>query len=69
MSAGIEPTYQNIMAASRDAGNSHAAKHGRGVWSVDDYNTAASVSHRLFVKFDFAPAPKTKKIRANRVHS
>jgi hypothetical protein len=52
-----------------DAGNAHAAKHGRSVWTVDDYNAAARAANRLFVKFGLAPAPTAKKIRVKQVQS
>jgi hypothetical protein len=34
-------------AVGWDAGNAHAAKHGRRVWSVSDYNAAARAAQRL----------------------
>jgi hypothetical protein len=49
-----------------DAGNAHAAKHGRSVWTVDDFDAAARAANRLFVLIGLAPAPKAKKIRAKR---
>jgi hypothetical protein len=55
--------FKVIHSVGWDAGNAHAAKHGRSVWTADDYNAAARVSNRLYVKFGFAPAPKAKKIR------
>jgi hypothetical protein len=55
--------FKVIHSVGWDAGNAHAAKHGRSVWSVDDYNAAARFSNRLYVKFGLAPAPRAKKIR------
>ena len=37
-------------AVGWDAGNAHAAKHGRRVWSVSDYNAAARAAQRLLTK-------------------
>jgi hypothetical protein len=59
--------YKVIHSVGWDAGNAHAAKHGRSVWTADDYNAAARVSNRMFVQFGLAPAPNAKKIRATRV--
>jgi hypothetical protein len=59
--------YKVIHAVGWDAGNAHAAKHGRTAWTADDYNAAAQVSNRMFVQFGLAPAPRAKTIRANKV--
>jgi hypothetical protein len=34
-------TYQIALAAGFDEGNRHAKKHGRKIWTVDDFNAAA----------------------------
>lgn len=57
--------YKVIHSVGWDAGNVHAARHGRTVWNADDYNAAAQVSNRMFVQFGLAPAPRAKKIRAS----
>lgn len=59
--------YKVIHAVGWDAGNAYAAKHGRSVWTADDFNAAARTSNRMMVQFGLAPAPKAKKIRAMRV--
>lgn len=61
--------YKVIHSVGWDAGNAHAAKHGRTVWTDEDYNAACQVSNRMFVRFGLAPTPRAKKIRANRVRS
>lgn len=58
--------YKVIHSVGWDAGNVHAARHGRSVWTADDYNAAAQVSNRMFVQFGLAPPPVAKKISANR---
>lgn len=58
--------YKVIHAVGWDAGNVHAARHGRTVWTAEDYNAAAQVSNRMFVQFGLAPAPRAKTMRANK---
>lgn len=55
--------YKVIHSVGWDAGNAHAAKHGRSVWTAEDYNAAARASNRLMVQFGLAPAPRAKKIQ------
>lgn len=43
-----------IHSVGWDAGNAHAAKRGRRVWTVDDYNVAARTSNRMMVQFGLA---------------
>jgi hypothetical protein len=44
----IVMTYKIAMAASQDAGNRHAKKHGRTAWNEDDFNHAAKEFERLY---------------------
>ena len=55
-----------IHSVGWDAGNAHAAKHGRSVWNENDFNAAARTSNRMMVQFGLAPAPSAKKIQAKR---
>lgn len=55
-----------IHSVGWDAGNAHAAKHGRSVWTADDFNAAARASNRLMVQFGLAPASTAKKIQVKR---
>lgn len=66
MSLDATAAHKVIHSVGWDAANAHAAKHGRSVWTDEDYNVACSVSNRMMVQFGLAPAPKAKKIRVNR---
>jgi hypothetical protein len=55
-----------INSVGWDAGNAHAAKHGRSVWTAEDFNVAARAANRMFVQFGLAPTPIAKKLQANR---
>lgn len=66
MQLNAQQAYKVIHSVGWDAANAHAAKHGRSVWTDEDYNVACSVSNRMMVQFGLAPAPKAKKITANR---
>jgi hypothetical protein len=66
MALNAQQASRVIHSVGWDAGNAHAAKHGRSVWTADDYNAACQVSNRMMVQFGLAPAPTAKKIQANR---
>ena len=40
-------TYEIAMAAGFDAGNRHASKHGRKVWTVEDFDAATRTVDKL----------------------
>ena len=62
MALDARQAYKVIHSVGWDAGNAHAAKHGRSVWISDDFNAAARTSNSLMVQFGLAPAPRVKKI-------
>lgn len=40
-------TYPRLMGTSLDAGNAHMRRHGRTVWTLDDWSAAAAKAEAL----------------------